>query len=217
MGVITISRKMGSAGSDIGREIAKRLGMRFVDKKILSAIMTEYGFSDFDEVYGNVPSFWERFDSMRAQTIGFLIKTIEAVGSLNDIVIVGRGGFGIFEDYNDVLNVRTKAPFCLRVERQMEKHGMSKKEAEIHVAQNDKVRKAFIESDFHMAYTNTQDFDLVINTGVVKPERAVDLVCDAYGTLMKDGRCDTSKSIKDIEVDPVLYEHVAGMIDSVCE
>ncbi len=215
MGVITISRKMGSSGAYIGKKVAKRLGMCYVDKEIISEIMTEYGFSQFDTVYENVPSFWERYDSMRSSTIEFLIRTIEAIGSLDNVVIVGRGGFGIFDNYGDVLNIRVKASFCLRVKRQMKEHGMTQQEAEEHVLQNDKVRRSFIESDFHMAYTNTQDFDLVLDSGVVNPDKAVTWICEAYRTLMKQGRCDTDKRVGDIQVDPILHKHAAAMLNRV--
>lgn len=216
MGVITISRKMGSSGSYIGRQVAARLGMRYVDKHIISQIMMEYGFSQFDTIYDNVPGFWDKYDNMRRSTIEFLIRTIEAIGQLDNVVIVGRGGFGIFEGFSDVLNIRVKAPFCLRVERQMKEHSMSREEAEEHVSQNDRVRRSFIESDFHMEYTNTMDFDLVLDTGVVAPEAAVGWVCDAYEYLMRTGRCDSDKNVQSLEIDPVLHEHVMGMIDRVC-
>jgi cytidylate kinase len=215
VGVITISRKMGSSGSYIGKEVAKRLGLKYVDKKILSKIMTDYGFVGFETVYNEVPGFWEKFYQERNRTVDFLIRTIEAVGRLDDVVIVGRGGFGIFEGYSDVLNLRIKAPLCLRVQRQMLEHGMTQEEASAHVRQNDRVRRSFIESDFQMAYTNTQDFDLVLDTGVITPKCAVEWLCEAYTMNRDQQRCGNEKSVKTLQVDPVLFAHVQHMTDSM--
>ncbi|MDA3834787.1 MAG: cytidylate kinase-like family protein [Spirochaetales bacterium] len=212
MGVITISRKMGSAGSYIGRKAAEKLGLTYVDKHLIAKIMRENGFSQFEKVYNNKPNFWEKFDEQRLSTIEFLMQTIRAVGQVDNGVIVGRGGFGIFEDFSDVMNIRIKAPFCLRVERQMKEHGMTKNEAEAHVQKNDRVRRAFIESDFRLNYTNTQDFDLVLDTGIILPEQAIEWVSAAYSNLMEKGRCGTDKKVSDIKIDSVMCEHVKKML-----
>ena len=45
MAVITISRKLGSMGTYVGRRLAEKLGYDYIDKTHLSQIMKEYGFS----------------------------------------------------------------------------------------------------------------------------------------------------------------------------
>lgn len=215
MGVITISRKMGSEGTYIGRKVAQRLNMAYADKVFISRIMREYGFSTFKEIYDETPGFWDRFLSLREQTIDFLAKTEQAIGKSDNVVIVGRGGFGVFEDFNDVLNVRTKAPHELRVKRQMAEHGISYEEASKHVEENDKVRKIFIESDFRFAYQNTNSFDMIINTGIVEPDKAVDYICEVYQSLMAKGRSSTSRNLKDLEVDPILLKFVKEELDKI--
>lgn len=215
MGVITISRKMGSEGTYIGRKVAKRLNMAYADKAFISNIMREYGFSTFKEIYDETPNFWDKYRSIRDQTIDFLAKTEEAIGKADNVVIVGRGGFGIFENYNDVLNIRTKAPLEIRVKRQMQEHDMSYDEAYSHVVENDKVRKSFVESDFRFDYQNTNNFDMIINTAIIDPDKAVDYICEVYQNLMDKGRCSTSKNLKDLEVDPILFKFVKEELDKI--
>jgi cytidylate kinase len=215
MGMITISRKMGSEGNYIGRKVAKKLNMAFADKAFISKIMREYGFSEFKEIYDETPGFWDNFHSSREQTIDFLARTEIAIGKADNVVLVGRGGFGLFENFNDVLNVRAKAPMETRVKRQMAEHGISYEEALKHVEENDKVRKIFIESDFRFDYQNTNSFDMIINTGIIEPERAVDYICDVYQSLMKKGRSSTSKNLKDLDVDPILLKFVKEELDKI--
>lgn len=215
MGVITISRKMGSEGTYIGRKVAQKLNMAYADKAFISKIMREYGFSEFKEVYDEAPAFWDRFRTFREQTIDFLAKTEQAIGKADNVVIVGRGGFGIFENYNDVLNVRTKAPMEIRVKRQMAEHSMSYEEALKHVEENDKIRKSFVESDFRFDYQNTNNFDMIINTGIIEPDKAVEYICEVYKSLMEKGRSSTSKNLKDLEVDPILLKFVKEELDKI--
>ena len=56
MAVITISRKLGSMGTYIGKKLAEELGYDYVDKIRISKIMKEYGFSKFDNIYDTVPA-----------------------------------------------------------------------------------------------------------------------------------------------------------------
>ena len=215
MGVITISRKMGSEGTYIGRKVAQRLNMAYADKVFISRIMKEYGFSTFKEIYDEAPGFWDRFLTLREQTIDFLAKTEQAIGKADNVVLVGRGGFGVFEDYNDVLNVRTQAPKELRIKRQMAEHDISYEEAVKHVEENDKVRKIFIESDFRFDYQNTNSFDMIINTAIISPDKAVDYICEVYQSLIEKGRSSTSKNLKDLEVDPILLKFVKEELDKI--
>ena len=44
--VITIARAYGSGGCAIGQELAKELGIRFIDKELLRMASDESGISD---------------------------------------------------------------------------------------------------------------------------------------------------------------------------
>jgi len=204
---------MGSMGTRIGGKVAERLGMKYVDKEIISKIMQEYGYSQFVKIYNEIPGFWERFDSLKIQTMNFMTRTIEAIGAHDNVVIVGRGGFEIFMNYRDVLNVRTHADIDLRIKRKSEEYHVSLEEAKAQVEENDKIRRAFLEDNLKHSCGKTEDFDIVVNTGVVTIERAVDLICDAYKELMAHGRNADSKQLKDLKVDPILKEYVSKLID----
>jgi len=212
MGVITISRQMGSEGTYIGKNLAKALGLKYVDKQELGKIMREYGFSFFDEVYDSKPNFWERFDLQRGSTVDFLIQAMKAVAKVGDVVMLGRGGFGLFQDYVDVLNVRIQAPFDLRVDRKMKEHGMKRLEGEALLHKFDQIRTSFIESDLAFNANDASMYDLVFNTGVIKSDDAVSCIASAYAELMKNKRFGIERKASLIEVDPLLFKHVQKML-----
>ncbi len=215
MGVITISRQMGSEGTYIGKKLAKELGLKYVDKQELGTIMREYGFSFFDEVYDSKPNFWERFDLERASTVDFLIQAMQAVAKVGDVVLLGRGGFGLFQDYADVLNVRLQAPFSLRVDRKMQEHGLKRLEGEALLHKFDQIRTSFIQSDLNFNAHDTDMYDIVFNTGVVKVDDAVACIASAYTELLKNKRFGIERKASSLTVDPLLLKHVETMLAAI--
>ena len=59
---ITISRQMGAGGSYLGQVIAKRLGLKYIDREVLHLAAQEFG-CDEETIAARserVTSFWER-------------------------------------------------------------------------------------------------------------------------------------------------------------
>lgn len=215
MSVITISRQMGSEGTLIGKKLAKELGLKYVDKQELGKIMREYGFSLFDEVYDSQPNFWDRFDLERASTVTFLTQAMRAVAKCGNVVMLGRGGFGLFQNYADVLNVRIQAPFSLRVDRKIQEHGIKRVEGEALLHKFDHIRESFIASDMDFNANDAQMFDIVYNTEVVQPDDAVASIKVAYAHLLKYGRFGVERKASSLEVDSLLFKHVEKMMETV--
>ncbi len=214
MGIITISRQIGSEGTFIAKHVAEQLGMSFVDKQDIEKVMHEYGFSGFDEVYDTLPTFWERFDHHRYRTIDFLLEVMRAFSKVGNVVLLGRGGFGLLQGYTDVLNVRIKAPLQLRVQRKQAERGGTEAQARAALIEQDLVRASFVQSDLQYNQNDTSMFDLVIDTGIVPPETAVLWISDAYQQLMKHPRIDAKTSRADLSVDSVLLKLVENMLGS---
>jgi cytidylate kinase len=211
MGVITISRKLGSMGTYVGRKLAERLEYDYVDKNHLSKIMKDYGFSKFDNIYEAIPGFWEKYDVYREMTIKFLAEVILAVAQHDNVVIAGRGSFGLLDSFSDVINIRIKAPDSCRIHRVMKDRNLSEKEATELIRENDLVRRTFVESDFRFDYTNSTEFDLILDTSIIPPDMCVDWIAQAY-QVTKGKRDDDRPSVKTIKVEKVLTRHIEKML-----
>ena len=212
MSVLTISRQAGSRGTYIGHEVAKRLNYHYLEKAHIASMMRDYGFSKFDSIYDEIPTLWDRLDEYREMTIRFLVEMEMAIAQHGDVVIAGRGSFALLHDYRDVLNVRVKAPFEARVLRIMEEERTSEEDARAFVAQRDRVRKHFVESDFHFSYTDTTMFDIMLDTSVVPVDACIDLLVDAIQRGV-ERRNDARRSVHSIGVEPVLQQHVRKMLE----
>ena len=211
MSVYTISRKLGSEGTAIGRELAERLGYDYVDKHHLSKMMKDYGFSNFDKIYEEMPDFRDRFDEYREDTINFLAEMILAVAHHDNVVIAGRGSFGLLDQFSDVINIRVKAPMSCRVHRIMKEENLTQGEAKTKITRNDKVRKSFVESDLRFSYTDSTEFDIILDTSVIPPGMCVDWLVQAHEAT-GGKRDDERPSVKDMKVDSILVNHVTKML-----
>src|SRR5207253_9891039 len=60
---VTIARRMGSGGSYVGRVIAERLGLRYVDREVLHRAAETLGVEEeaLEANRERVSTFWERF------------------------------------------------------------------------------------------------------------------------------------------------------------
>lgn len=212
MGVITISRQIGSGGTLIAKHVAEQLGLSFIDKEDIEKVMHAYGFSAFEEVYNAKPSFWERFDESRGLTIDFLLTAMKAFAKVGNVVLLGRGGFGLFQGYTDILNIRIKAPLEVRIERKQKEYGGTDDLAKQALIERELVRTSFVQSDLQYNQNDASLFDLVIDTGIVPPETATLWVADAYQQLMKYPRLDAKRMRADLEVDDVLLNLVKNLL-----
>jgi cytidylate kinase len=212
MPAITISREIGSQGDTIAEQTAQRLGYQLVDKNTIEKVFRQYGFVDFKEVYEEA-GFWARFDPHRTEMVNLLNHVIEAMIQHGNIILLGRGGFALLKNYADVLNVRIQAPFSLRVQRVFESGDFtSLAQAEEFVRENDRLRQDFINSMYAERWDSVSAFDLVLDTGKIYPEQAVNWLETATRQISlthpKNG-----PTIHSIKIDPVLVDSISQVLD----
>lgn len=214
MAVVTISREIYSEGSLIGEGVAEALGYHFVGKEGIEKVFLEHGLVEFKKVNESGAGFWSRYDDMRTTTIEFLKQVIMALASHGNTVIVGRGAFAVLGGFADVLNVRVRAPFHVRVQRAMEKEKIDEPhEAEAFLLKSDRARDTFVESFYNVRSQDTPPiaFDLVINTGKVPPDMATAWVVEAHTALQRRKR-HADPTTKTIKVDPQLTGTVSDVL-----
>jgi cytidylate kinase len=122
-------------------------------------------------------------------------------------VILGRAGFAVLGDYADVLNVRIQAPFSERVKRVMAREGLTDPQAtEERVREDDNVHRKYVEMFYNKHWDEPSNFDLVIDTGSLSSEMAVNQIVDTARALDQKIPEKDAVSTATIEVDPVLAD-----------
>lgn len=214
MGVVTISREVGSYGDEIAKLAAEKLNYKLIDREAIHEQIKECDL-DFskacsayeEEVMPN--GFFERLSfSNPAFTARFFSLNYEAAEQGN-VVIVGRGAQLPLSRIPGVLKVRVVAPESIRVERIKDRMGLPKDQALDYVISYGRERKALMQSIYHSDLYDLSIFDLVVNTAQFSLEDSVDIVVTA---AQKPAASSDQKSIRKMLKDLAFAKDVESQI-----
>ncbi len=187
--VISISRQVGSQGRLIFKALAKELnldiyGSRIIDEVAKSAKMSADVVASLDEKGRSWLDDWisilEKDRSLWSyQYLRYLVKVIGTIGRHGNAVILGRGANFILPP-DEVLKVRVIAPVKTRIENVMKEFGCFEEEARLRVISIDSDRKAFVRKYFNADIDDATNYDLVINTGRISVNKAVEMIKVAW-------------------------------------
>ncbi len=193
--VITVSGQPGSGGSKIADQLAKRLGYDCFNRdiveqiskstKIRSAVINSLekerrrGVNDFiisliDDQYIHPDSY-----------LSHLMEIVNTISKHGGAVIVGRGANFILPA-DEIFSLRVIAPLDLRVKQVAMAYRVTTKEAKKRVMHRASRRKAFVRQSFHADISDPNNYDMVINTGKVTIEAAVEAVIGAVNQMTVD-------------------------------
>ena len=211
MTVITISREYYAIHSTTATEIANQLGYQLVTKDTLEHVLRQYGKVHLQELY-EAPNFWSSANPSNIELISLLNQTIQGFAKQDNVLILGRGGYLVLQDYANVLNIRIKAPFGVRVQTLIEKEGVEKKEAEKIVKHNDEIRANFVKDFYSQDFYNTRSFRLMLDTGIISTETAAGWIVQAARSLDTQS-FENAKTTHDIELDVVLERTINQVLE----
>ncbi len=183
--VITFSREPGSGGSLVAKELADQLKLDFFHHEIIrkmaeSASISERLMKMFDEKSITVLDDWistlvNEKHLWPDQYLRHLLNVIGAIGKQGGVVIVGRGAsFIIPSEVN--FRVRVVAPLEARVQNVARDFKIALDEARRRVLRTESDRRAFVRKYFHEDVTAAVNYDLVLNTGAMSIEAAIDSI-----------------------------------------
>ena len=192
--IITISREFGSGGRTVGREVAKKLGIPFYDKEIVTRVAGETGFHEsFVEIVGEYANSTNRFafalssqpshGALGGMSINDFLwvaqkKVILDIASNGPCVIVGRCADYILRDRNDVLNVFIYSDMKSRAERIVRLYGESEKTPEKRLEEKDKKRKVYYKHFTGRDWGVCQNYHIALDSSVVGIERCSDIIIE---------------------------------------
>lgn len=198
--VITVSAAYGAGGSLIAPRLAERLDLSFINR-LITGVGLQIGQSspDVDEdVLGisgsdrlvtslahdltlsgvNVPLTPDgtvQEDELRRQNEEAMWKAAAEHGA----VILGRGGAVVFQAHPQAFHIRLVGATERRRARVAERRGLSEAEATAEVARVDAARESYVRHFYHQDPTRSTLYHLVVDTTVMEPEQAVDLILTA--------------------------------------
>ena len=200
--VITINREVGSGGRTIGEIVAAKLGVTFYDKGVIDALCKKYNLSvkEIESLKGREHDWWSDF----LRVLGFVeentssvinepdllnasdvfkdeVKILQDMAKAESCVIAGRSGFFVFQDYPNRLNILITSPMEQRIQRIVNKRGISADEAAKIIEDVDKMRENYVKKFTGTTRYDTRNYDLVINRGGKTDEEMADLIAQYIG------------------------------------
>ena len=109
-----------------------------------------------------------------------LMKVIGAIGEHGRAIIVGRGANFIISPENR-FRLRIVAPQNVRVANVASTFDVTAEDAKRRIIRTESDRRAFIRKYFNADIADPINYDLVINTGALEIDRAVEAVIAALG------------------------------------
>ena len=139
--IITISRELGSGGRFIGEEVAKKLGITYYDKNIISEIAEKSGLSpEYIQESAELSPKKGLFAyalagrDITGKSVEDMVyeaqrKVILELAEKESCVIIGRNADFILKDRNDVLNVFIYGDMPEKIQRICKLHNTSEADA----------------------------------------------------------------------------------------
>lgn len=146
--VVTVGCEYASGGIEIGKMIAKSLGVEYYDRDLIDKVVEQIGIdrelvekadSGENVKYEFDTNFGPRYANLTNRVIYEQFEVINKFAEKSSCVIIGRCSNYILKGRKDCLNVFIYAPFEKRVEYVMEKKGVSYDEAAELVKYNDRM------------------------------------------------------------------------------
>ena len=191
---ITISREPGSGGRLVAEGLADKLSydlfhQEMINEMAQSAKISTRMLATLDEKGLSIIEDWisslvHQRHLWPDQYLQHLMKVVGTIGKHGQAVLVGRGANFILPK-DQTFRVRVVAPQKIRIGKVASNFKVSLEDAKTRVLQTEADRKAFIRKYFHADIAEPINYDLVINTGQLTIEAAVDAIQSCIDAQMR--------------------------------
>ena len=194
--VITISRQFGTGGHEIGAELARRLGVKLLDKQILNEVAARINAvedaveniearnplwrDDFTNFYRNYMASAQYNGQEQDQTSHQLFRAqanaIRRIAAEESCVIIGRCGFDIFANHPNALKIFIHSSLDCRKRRIAEKYDISEHDAAAMIVDNDYSRELYTKTFTGRDWTDATNYDISLDVRKFGVNGAVDFL-----------------------------------------
>jgi cytidylate kinase len=200
MAILTIARKYGSGGREIGQAIAEQLKYDYIDRRRILDDMKAEGkqweerAKHFDE---NYPNLWERYDWSFRGFVALNQSYFLDYALKDKVVIMGRGGNFLLKGIPFVLRVRVIAPIERRIEKVMEKEGVNTENARWLIEKADHEMARAIYLIYGREWDNPEEYERVFDTGIQSNDEIITAIKNA---LLEKEKSNTEKARKILQL-----------------
>ena len=199
--VITISRQFGTGGHEIGAELARRLGVKLLDKQILNEVASRMrtvedavekvelrnvlwrdDFTNFYRTYMATSTYDGQEQGDTSHTLfQAQADAIRSIAAEESCVIVGRCGFDIFADHSNALKIFIHSSVDCRKRRIAEKYDISEHDAAAMIVDNDYSRELYTKKFTGRDWKDATNYDISLDVRKFGVNGAVDFLMSVIG------------------------------------
>jgi len=202
MTLITLSAPYGAGGSQVGPEVARRLGVPFLDRAIPTAVAERLSVPldeavDRDESAGGALTRMTVWLGQVGQAFGapgaIPVETVEeedyrratehvlhdCASTPEGAVILGRAGAIVLREHPGALHVRLDGPVEARIRQGMAVEGVDRATAERHIDETDKARRAYVNHFYRCDPREASLYHLVIDSTAIPLGACAELIAGA--------------------------------------
>jgi cytidylate kinase len=200
MAILTIARKYGSGGREIGQAIAEQLKYDYIDRRRIFDDMKAKGkqweerAKYFDE---NYPNLWERYEWSFRGFVALNQSYFLDYALKDKVVIMGRGGNFLLKGIPFVLRVRVIAPIERRIGKVMEKERVNPENARWLIEKADHEMARAIYLIYGREWDNPEEYEMVFNTGIQSNDEIITTIKNA---LLEKEKSNTEKAREIIQL-----------------
>lgn len=206
--VVTIARQCGSGGAEIGRLLAQRTALHYLDHEIIdevarrSGVSVEQAENQDEQTTGPLGHMLEALNTntpfnlnyskllqpqkpnaptqTREQAYFTLTqRVILEMASAGDAVIIGRGSQFLLRGLPRVMHVYIFAPLPRRIENVRTHLGLTRSQAIEFIERRDSETESYLRHYYGSNGVQSELYHLLINTGLFSFETAADLIAQA--------------------------------------
>ncbi len=167
MAILTISRRYGSGGRDIGHAVADLLHFEYVDRKRILEDIGKAGqaWGDFAKQYDEKqPSVYERYKWSFRGFVALNQAQILDYALQDNTVIMGRGGNFLLRGIPFAFRVHLKASMDDRIDRLIKREGIDSGNARWLIEKVDKEMAGAVYLIYGSAWDDPKQYDRVFDT-----------------------------------------------------
>ena len=188
--IITISREFGSGGRFIGEEVAKKLGIAYYDKNIISQIAEKSGLSpDYIQESAELSPKKGLFAyalagrDITGRSVEDMVyetqrKVILELARKEPCVIIGRNADYILKDRDDALNVFIHGDMLEKIQRISQLYRVTEQEAVKMMADTDKRRMTNYNFYTDQKWGKASNYTLCLNSSQLGYDRCEKIIME---------------------------------------
>jgi cytidylate kinase len=202
MTLVTLSAPYGAGGSQVGPEIARRLGVPFLDRAIPTAVAERLSVPldeavERDQSAGTALTRMTIWLGQVGQAFGapgaLPVESVEEedyrrateqelrerAASPEGAVILGRAAAIVLREHPGALHVRLDGPVDARMKQGMALEGVDRETAERHIDETDKARRAYVSHFYRCDPREASLYHLVIDSTAIPLDTCAEVIVAA--------------------------------------